>query len=89
MQAMLCDGCQKPMNGDAFELALLRGTLVSGPGEPTHLAATQGILSATLCERCGSRLGAIVQRKLQSPCPTCEVAPMRDADHRAMLHAAV
>lgn len=89
MQALLCDGCQKPVNDVAYEVALLRGTLVSGPGEPAHVASTEGVLSATLCERCGDRLGAIIQRKLQDPCPTCEIAPMRLADHRGHERRAV
>jgi len=89
MQAMLCDACQQPMTGAAYEVALLRGTVVSNVGEPARLAATEGVLSATLCTRCGERLGAIVQRKLEGPCPTCEVAPLREADARHDLRYAV
>lgn len=83
MHAMLCDSCRQPMSGEAFDLALLRGTVVRSPDEPAHLAATEGVLSATLCARCGERISAIVQRKLETPCPTCEVEPMHLGDARA------
>lgn len=87
MHAMLCDACNQPVQGEGFEVSLLRGTAVRSPDEPTHLAATEGVLSATLCSRCGERLSAIVQRKLETPCPTCEVAPLRDGDRRATQRA--
>lgn len=87
MHAMLCDACNQPVVGEGFEVSLLRGTAVRSPDEPTHLAATEGVLAATLCSRCGERLGAIVHRKLEAPCPTCEVAPMREGDRRAAMRA--
>ncbi|MEX1022481.1 MAG: hypothetical protein WD800_00905 [Dehalococcoidia bacterium] len=71
------------MTGEAFEVSLLRGTVVRSPDEPAHLASTEGLLSASLCSRCGERLAAIIQRKLHGPCPTCEVAPMHIGDARA------
>ena len=42
-----------------------------------------GAVTATLYNRCGERLSAIVRHKLQDPCPTCEIAPMRLGDARA------
>jgi len=82
MHAMLCDACQQSMSGDAFEVALLRGTIVHSPDEPGRLAATQGVMAASLCTRCGERLLAILQRKLADPCPVCEVGPMRASDEQ-------
>lgn len=87
MHAMLCDACNQPVQGEGFEVSLLRGTVVRSPEEPPHLAATEGVLAATLCARCGERLGAIVQRKLEDPCPVCEIAPLRDGDRRAVARA--
>jgi len=83
MHAMLCDACRQPMSGEGFEVALLRGAVVRTPDEAARLAATEGILSATLCAHCGERLSAILQTKLQAPCPTCEVAPLAAGDIRA------
>lgn len=82
MHAMLCDACRQPMTGEAFEFVLLRGAVVRTPDEAAHLAATEGVLSGSLCARCGERLAAIVQRKLTDPCPTCEVAPLAEGDAR-------
>jgi len=87
MHVMLCDACNQPIQGEGFEFSLLRGTVVREPAEPTHLAATEGILAATICSRCGERLAAIVQHKLEEPCPTCEVAPLREGDLRAAARA--
>ncbi len=87
MHALLCDACGQPVHGEGIEVSLLRGTVVRSPEEPPHLAATEGILAATLCSRCGERLGAIVQRKLEAPCPVCEVAPLREGDRRAAQRA--
>lgn len=83
MHAMLCDACRQPMNTEGFEVALLRGTVVRNPDEPAHLAATEGVFAATLCARCGERIMAILQAKLDDPCPHCEVAPMRVGDERS------
>ena len=87
MHAMLCDACNQPIQGEGFEVSLLRGTVVREPAEPSHLAATEGVLAATICSRCGERLAAIVQQKLEEPCPTCEVAPMRLGDLRSAARA--
>lgn len=87
MHAMLCDACRQPMQGEGFEVSLLRGTVVHSPDEPYRLAATEGVLQATLCARCGERLAAIVQRKLDDPCPVCEVAPLRTGDRRHLRRA--
>jgi len=87
MHAMLCDACRQPMDGEGFEVSLLRGTVVRSPDEPAHLADTEGALAASLCARCGERLAAIVQRKLADPCPVCEVEPMRLGDVRAAARA--
>ena len=84
MHAMLCDACRQPMTGEGFEVALLRGIVVHVPDEPAHLAATEGIVSATLCSRCGDRLTAILQRKLSEPCPVCELEPMRFSDEHTL-----
>ncbi|MGE3962339.1 MAG: hypothetical protein AB7F65_11730 [Dehalococcoidia bacterium] len=89
MHAMLCDACNQPVVGEGIEVSMLRGTVVRSPDEPPRLAATEGILAATLCSRCGERLGAIVQRKLEDPCPVCEVAPLREGDRRAAQRAAL
>ncbi len=82
MHAMLCDVCQQPMTGEGYEVALLRGTVVHVPDELGHLAATEGVIAATMCGRCGDRLAAIIQRKLSDPCPVCELGPMRESDER-------
>lgn len=87
MHAMLCDACNQPIQGEGFEVSLLRGTVVRSPEEAAHLAATEGVLAATLCARCGERLFAIVQRKLEEPCPVCEVAPLREGDRRVAIRA--
>ncbi|MDA1009957.1 MAG: hypothetical protein O2888_00620 [Chloroflexi bacterium] len=84
MHAMLCDACKQPMAGDGFEVALLRCTVVHMPDEPAHLAATEGVIAATLCDRCGDRLAAILQRKLTDPCPVCELGPMQESDLRSL-----
>ena len=86
MQAMICDACRKPMDHEGFELSLLRAAVVQTPGEQPHvihLTDNTGVLAASLCIRCGERLSAIIQRKLQDPCPTCEIAPMSIGDARA------
>jgi hypothetical protein len=86
MQAMICDACRRPMDREGFELSLLRAAVVHTPGEAPHLTnitGNNGVHSASLCLRCGERLAAIIQRKLQDPCPTCEVAPMHVGDARA------
>ncbi len=87
MYAMLCAACRQPMSGEGFEVSLLRGAVVRTPDEAARLAATEGVLSATLCSRCGERLAAIVQTKLEAPCPTCEVAPVATGDARAANRA--
>ncbi len=87
MHAMLCDACRQPMTAEAFEVALLRGMVVRTPDEAAHLAATEGVLSASLCSRCGERLSAIILRKLADPCPICEVAPLEEGDLRAESRA--
>ncbi|MEX2584678.1 MAG: hypothetical protein WD766_15525 [Gemmatimonadota bacterium] len=87
MHAMLCDACNQPIQGEGFDVSLLRGTVVRSPEEPPHLAATEGVLAGTLCARCGERLAAIVRRKLEEPCPVCEVAPLREGDRRAAARA--
>ena len=72
------------MDHEGYEFTLLRGTIVNTPGESTRLTNVGGgALTATLCNRCGERLSAIVRHKLQDPCPTCEVEPMRAGDARA------
>ncbi len=86
MQAMICDACHRPMEREGFEFSLLRAAVVSSPGEAPHLtniSGNNGVLSASLCLRCGERLSAIVRHKLQDPCPTCEVAPLVVGDARA------
>ena len=86
MQAMICDACRRPMEREGFELSLLRAAVVASPGEVPHLtniSGNNGVLSVSLCLRCGERLSAIVRHKLQDPCPTCEVAPMLEGDIRA------
>ncbi len=86
MQAMICDACHRPIEREGFELSLLRTAVVATPGEVPHLtnvAGNGGGLSATLCLRCGERLSAIVRRKLQAPCPTCEIEPLAVGDARA------
>ena len=45
------------------------------------------LLREPLCARCGERLAAIVQTKLQAPCPTCEVTPIARGDARAESRA--
>lgn len=88
MHVLLCDTCRQPIEHEGFEFTLLRGAVVNSPGEVTHLTSIGGgVLSATLCHRCGERLSAIVRRKLQDPCPVCEVAPMRIGDARADARA--
>jgi hypothetical protein len=82
MYALLCDTCRQPIDHEGFDLTLLRGTLVSSPGEVAHLSSLSGVISASLCSRCGERITAILRRKLQDPCPTCEVAPLRQGDER-------
>lgn len=85
MQAMICDACRRPMDREGFELSLLRAAVVHTPGEPPHLtniAGNNGVVSASLCLRCGERLSAIIKHKLEDPCPTCEVEPMRVGDLR-------
>ena len=84
MHAFLCDTCRQPMDHEAFEFTLVRGSLVTAPGETTRLSKVGGgALSAMLCHRCGERLSAIVRQKLQDPCPVCEIAPMAEGDARA------
>ena len=86
MQAMICDACRRPMEREGFKLSLLRAAVVHTPGEVPHLtniSGNNGVHSASLCLRCGERLSAIIQRKLQDPCPTCEIAPMAVGDARA------
>ena len=85
MQAMICDACRQPMEREGFELSLLRAAVVSAPGEVprlTNIAGNNGVLSASLCLRCGERLSAIVRHKLQDPCIVCEIAPMAEGDAR-------
>lgn len=85
---MLCDGCRRPLGGEGFDVTLLRGVVVSAPGETARLTTGgSGALVATLCERCGERINAILRRKLKSPCPTCELEPMRRADRRLDVNA--
>lgn len=83
VNALLCDGCHRPLGGEGFDVTLLRGIVVAAPGETTRLTTSgSGAMAATLCERCGERLRAILRRKLHAPCPTCELEPMRQADRR-------
>lgn len=88
MHALLCDTCRQPIDHEGFDLTLLRGTLVSSPGEVAHLSSLAGVISASLCLRCGERITAILRRKLQEPCPHCEIAPMREGDQRAAVREA-
>ena len=85
MQAMICDACRQPMEREGFELSLLRAAVVATPGDAPHLTnltGSNGVLSASLCLRCGERLSAIVRQKLQDPCAVCEVAPIALGDAR-------
>ena len=89
MHAFLCDTCRQPMEREGYEFTLIRGTIVNTPGETTRLTNVGGgAITATLCNRCGERLSAIVRHKLQDPCPVCEVAPMRAGDARADAYEA-
>ena len=86
MQAMICDACHQPMEREGFELSLLRAAIVASPGEVPHLtniSGNNGVLSVSLCLRCGERLSAIVRHKLQDPCAVCEIAPLAVGDARA------
>ena len=82
---LLCDTCAQPISGDGFELTLLPGTLVSGDDSKFRrfTSVTAGVISAILCVPCGERFNAILHHKLQGPCPTCEVAPAREAAARS------
>ena len=85
MQALICGACHRPMEREGFDFSLLRAAMVSAAGEVprlTRLRGNKGVLSASLCLRCGERLSAIVRHKLHDPCPTCEVAPMAEGDAR-------
>lgn len=83
MLALLCDTCRRPIDHDGYELNLLPGTVVNGPGEFARTATAQsGVMSVYMCQRCGERIAAILRHKLQDPCPTCEVGPLREGDRR-------
>lgn len=85
MLALLCDTCGHPIIEDGFELMLMPGTLMSGqdPALRRFTSITTGVISAILCVSCGERFTAILQGKLQQPCPTCEVEPARAAAERS------
>ena len=89
MLALLCDTCGQPITGDGFELTLLLGTPVAGQDSAFRrfTSVTAGVISAITCVPCGERFAAILHRKLQDPCPVCEVAPARAAPARpTMVH---
>lgn len=78
------------MDGEGFELSLLRAAVVATGTDLPHLTniiGNNGVLSAALCLRCEERLSAIIRHKLQDPCPTCEIAPMALGDERADARA--
>lgn len=84
MLSLLCDVCRRSISGDGFELTLMPGTLAPSHATPFHrfTSATAGVISATMCLPCGERITAILHQKLHDPCPTCEVAPARQAARR-------
>ncbi len=84
MLSLLCDVCRRTISGDGFELTLMPGTLAPSHASRSHrfTSATAGVISATMCRPCGERITAILHQKLHDPCPTCEVAPARQAARR-------
>jgi hypothetical protein len=83
MYAVICDACRKPIGRDGFDVTVLRGVVLQNAGEPARFSANGGgLIAATLCERCGERISAILRRKLADPCRTCELEPMRAADQK-------
>ena len=53
MQAVLCDLCDRPIRGSAFELHFIRGEAVSGENGQTRLVQREGSSMLHLCTTCG------------------------------------
>ncbi len=53
MQAMLCDICERPIRGKAFEFQIIRGEAVNTEQEPPRIVQREGSQMMHVCSPCG------------------------------------
>ncbi len=53
MQALLCDICEQPIRGKAFELHFIHGDAVNPENGPARIVRRDGSTVTFLCESCG------------------------------------
>lgn len=61
MQAVLCDICEQPIRGEAFELHLIRGEAVNAEEGRPRVAQRGGSTMQFLCLGCGTWLRDAMQ----------------------------
>ena len=86
MQAVLCDLCDLPIRGSAFELHFIRGEAVSGDGGQTRLVQREGSSMLHLCAPCGEWVQRAMEHLRQGHKEVARLIPTaKDAGRR---HAA-
>ena len=54
MQAVLCDICEEPISGDAFEVHFIHGRATTRENGTARIISRDGATMTFLCKRCGS-----------------------------------
>ena len=54
MQAMLCDICERPIRGKAFEVHFIHGEVVNTDAGFSRISQRDGTTMTFLCQSCGS-----------------------------------
>ncbi len=54
MQAVLCDICEQPIRGKAFEVHFIHGEAVNSESGTSRIVQRDGTTMTFLCDSCGS-----------------------------------
>ena len=65
MNALLCDICERPIRGSAYELHFIRGEAVVGEGGQSRIVHREGSTMLHLCETCGDWVRAAMDHLRQ------------------------